>query len=114
MKRLTTGDDLQAKTEGKKKKKKMRRCKLNGGEWRTGEDGMGERRSGGGQGEKKKNIIKKKGKGNDNDERTRAAGGEGRWGGNDGMVIILHGGNKGGKIERMEGEGWRKGGNPAW
>jgi hypothetical protein len=28
------------------------------------------------------------------------------------MAMILHGGNKGGKIEKMEGEGWRKGGNP--
>jgi hypothetical protein len=28
--------------------------------------------------------------------------------------MILHVGNKGGKIEKMEGEGWRKGGNPVW
>jgi hypothetical protein len=28
------------------------------------------------------------------------------------MVMILYRGNKGGKIEKMEGEGWRKGGNP--
>jgi hypothetical protein len=30
------------------------------------------------------------------------------------MAMILYGRNKPWKIEKMEGEGWRKGGSPAW
>jgi hypothetical protein len=62
--------------------------------------------------EKKKKF--KKGKGNYNAEWMRVVGGEGQAASNKGMVMILHGGNKGRKIEKIEGEGWTKGGNPAW
>jgi hypothetical protein len=110
MKQPMIGDDLQAKTEEKKKKKEKKKTN------NKTEEMEAERRStanGGGRhgsevehGQTRKKKKNKKGKGNDNDKWTRAVGGEGRWGGNEGMAIILHGGNKGGKIEKMEGEGW--------